>query len=201
MGYVYFIGGDDTALIKIGYASNVARRLRALQTGSPVRLKVLSRFPGSQRVEKSIHRRFRDYRTHGEWFSFPDLQDALSRIEELLKGDDSGATVPAGREAVVSLPTYGPIEQGDIPKGGTRYRAALRRQGRRHFQSLIAARSIATRNAPLTATLPSKNCPCVAVISSWGTPARRARVDSSANASIMSWRPLWNLSRISSMTP
>lgn len=66
---VYFIGGEFDR-VKIGYTSEPTAdtRLRDLQTGSPVALRVLAACPGQQSDEASLHRFFDEERTHGEWF-------------------------------------------------------------------------------------------------------------------------------------
>jgi hypothetical protein len=67
---VYFVQADSgDGLIKIGTTSSrVEDRLRTMQTGSPVRLKVLGTVPGDSRVESQLHLMFSDIRMHGEWF-------------------------------------------------------------------------------------------------------------------------------------
>ncbi|MER7692630.1 GIY-YIG nuclease family protein [Streptomyces sp. NPDC097610] len=65
---VYLIGSADSPLVKIGWTDNPERRLRHLQTGSPVPLELLALFEGGHIVEAELHRRFADKRRHGEWF-------------------------------------------------------------------------------------------------------------------------------------
>lgn len=71
-GGVYFVqaADDRDGLIKIGYASeSVQKRLAALQTGSPMRLRLLGVIVDvPPDVEKRLHRRFASAREHGEWF-------------------------------------------------------------------------------------------------------------------------------------
>src|SRR5258708_7975392 len=52
-GSVYFIGCGD--MIKIGFAKNVARRVRALQGTSPQKLELLATTPGTPTDEKRMH--------------------------------------------------------------------------------------------------------------------------------------------------
>ena len=47
-GWVYFIQGRSGGLIKIGWANDVTRRLRQLQIGSPVPLRVLRQVPSGR---------------------------------------------------------------------------------------------------------------------------------------------------------
>lgn len=66
---IYVIGTDDGAgLVKIGWAGDVGRRLKALQAGSPVRLAVLAVADGPRRSETMLHHKCATARAHGEWF-------------------------------------------------------------------------------------------------------------------------------------
>lgn len=67
--YVYFVQGQLTGLIKIGFTEqDVNSRISSMQTGSPDRLKLLGMLPGSRVAEVKLHRRFAEDRDHGEWF-------------------------------------------------------------------------------------------------------------------------------------
>lgn len=79
---MYAILGHDN-LIKIGVTTDVPRRLRELQTGSSVPLKVIAVRPGDWHLEKSLHRQFAQWRTTGEWFALPvdPYRDLLARFE------------------------------------------------------------------------------------------------------------------------
>lgn len=79
--FVYFIG-DPAVAIKIGTTQSVAMRLRYLQTGSPIPLRVLATHPGSEGIEQAYHSRFRDYRLHGEWFlPHPNILREIDRLQ------------------------------------------------------------------------------------------------------------------------
>jgi len=65
---VYFIGCQTTKQVKIGFSANVTKRFNALKSQSPVPLELLITIPGTKKDEKKLHKRFRKYRTHGEWF-------------------------------------------------------------------------------------------------------------------------------------
>ena len=73
--FVYFIVAPDVGCVKIGRSVNLLKRLRALQTFSPVRLylhaftKVQSD-KAAKRLEKKLHRDFCSHLVHGEWFNF-----------------------------------------------------------------------------------------------------------------------------------
>lgn len=67
-GFVYFLEARESSRIKIGFATNLERRISALQTGSPERLIVLGTIPGTRADERNLHKRFSKYRLSGEWF-------------------------------------------------------------------------------------------------------------------------------------
>jgi hypothetical protein len=65
---VYFVGGDDGP-VKIGWTQQpIKERLKCIQNGSPVKLRVLAITPGRRIQEKFYHREFAQFRLHGEWF-------------------------------------------------------------------------------------------------------------------------------------
>lgn len=81
-GFVYFIqdavhGGK----IKIGFSTNPARRVESIQSVNPNMMKVLGTLPGSERMERELHKRFKRLRRHGEWFA-PE-EELLTYIETL----------------------------------------------------------------------------------------------------------------------
>jgi hypothetical protein len=76
---VYFVRAADR--VKIGKAKNVAARIRELQTSSPYRLELLAIAPGDRREEAAFHRRFKQFRVQGEWFSIvPEIVQAIRSI-------------------------------------------------------------------------------------------------------------------------
>jgi hypothetical protein len=91
--YVYIIGPKKTGPYKVGHAKSVPKRLAALQTGSPVRLRVWGawRCPeGTAReVEQAVHKRLDWARVYGEWFDIdqPALRQVVTemRARTLLK--------------------------------------------------------------------------------------------------------------------
>ena len=68
MTSVYFIDAPGTGVLKIGKSSNVDKRLKTLQTASPVKLNLLMTIEYDDDLERRIHRHREDYRSHGEWF-------------------------------------------------------------------------------------------------------------------------------------
>lgn len=67
---IYFIQAEVIGRIKIGYTSKgrLEKRISALNTASPVPLKLLCVIPGRPELERRLHRRFRSCRVKGEWF-------------------------------------------------------------------------------------------------------------------------------------
>lgn len=91
---VYVIGASGSPVAKIGVSADPERRLRQIQSMSPLQLEILWTCPGGYPLEGRLHAQFRAYRSHGEWFDFQDLdpvkavQDAVS---EALGQEASGA--------------------------------------------------------------------------------------------------------------
>jgi hypothetical protein len=67
---VYLIGSAASSSVKIGRSDDVARRLAEIQRMSPVKLEVLWQVHAGGDLETALHRRFKAYRMHGEWFDF-----------------------------------------------------------------------------------------------------------------------------------
>jgi hypothetical protein len=79
-GFVYFIGGG-VGCIKIGWAKNPAKRLKALQTGSPIPLYLLAVVAGPCALEREYHQRFKAHWSHGEWFARHfELNDHINEL-------------------------------------------------------------------------------------------------------------------------
>ena len=64
---IYVIGFDG--YVKIGWSDDLASRLRHIQNSLPVKFKVYASFCCAKTNERILLRRFRKYRTRGEWFS------------------------------------------------------------------------------------------------------------------------------------
>jgi len=76
-GYIYIIGNLEHKVCKIGFSKNPQRRLIVLQTGSPYELSLFKKFIGNIPIEKKLHKKYKDYRLHGEWF---EIRDELKEI-------------------------------------------------------------------------------------------------------------------------
>lgn len=77
---IYFIRGGD--LVKIGSAVDVQARLKALQTGSPVRLELIGALSAFAGEEYEFHAELAKFRVHGEWFKA--TEPVLGYIDHLL---------------------------------------------------------------------------------------------------------------------
>jgi hypothetical protein len=80
-GFVYFVQGEFGGGIKIGYSKTPESRLKQLQTSYPDTLKILVLVPGSNKDEKSYHRKFEHIKLNGEWFK-PE-KELIDEIEIL----------------------------------------------------------------------------------------------------------------------
>lgn len=78
-GCVYFIGAGPRPLrVKIGYTrGDVTARLRQLQTGSPVELRIVATIDGGPDLEARLHRTFRPLHVRGEWFTVAHKLESL----------------------------------------------------------------------------------------------------------------------------
>jgi hypothetical protein len=112
--YVYLIGSEESPLIKIGRTMHVTKRLAQIQNKSPVRLSVLWQVEGDAEMEFGLHRLFKPYRAHGEWFDFAD-HDPVALVKEAVmlglhetgSGLDQLAVQP-------HLPELPPLEHGAV---------------------------------------------------------------------------------------
>jgi hypothetical protein len=65
--FIYLIEAQN-GLVKIGVTVNPKTRAAAYQTHSPVPLRLIAWWPGSQADEAELHRRFNPFVSHCEWF-------------------------------------------------------------------------------------------------------------------------------------
>lgn len=65
-GVVYFIQCGE--FVKLGFTTDLGRRLSGYLMHTPYDVKVLASMPGDRRLEKSLHRRFVKHHHRGEWF-------------------------------------------------------------------------------------------------------------------------------------
>lgn len=67
---VYLLRAGETEMIKIGWADDLARRVRAIQTAHYETLHIIRTIEGPSTAETWLHRRFIDRRVRFEWFRF-----------------------------------------------------------------------------------------------------------------------------------
>ncbi|WP_286218137.1 GIY-YIG nuclease family protein [Paraoerskovia sediminicola] len=96
-GWVYYIRIGDT--VKIGYARNVAQRMRAY----PPNAQLVAVEPGTKVLERKRHQHFGAHLAHGrEWFTPCDeLDDWIGTLRDFY-GD------PSGKAYVFTTPTDRP---------------------------------------------------------------------------------------------
>lgn len=84
--FVYFIQGRITKVIKIGITSNIYQRLSSFKCDSADEVDVLACIPldsplQSTAIERYLHKRFDQFRHHGEWYSpVPELCDYITGL-------------------------------------------------------------------------------------------------------------------------
>lgn len=96
MYFVYFI--EDGEFTKIGYAKDVDKRMYALQTGNPHKLKLLLKIPflteaEACAMEQYLHKALNPFSVSGEWFKFDytlsdEEMQIINGILELIDGKD-----------------------------------------------------------------------------------------------------------------
>lgn len=81
---IYFIVMSETDFVKIGYSESPSGRMRHLQTAHPHDLKILARVSGTMKMERALHRHFKNRHVRGEWFRLSG--DVQSLIDKLCRG-------------------------------------------------------------------------------------------------------------------
>jgi hypothetical protein len=69
---VYFIKAGDYVKIGVTNGYSIQNRLSELQTGNPIKLELLGIMIGGLKIEKSLHKRFSDFKKQGEWFYYSE---------------------------------------------------------------------------------------------------------------------------------
>ena len=75
MKKLYLIYARDVGRVKIGLSNDPTKRLKQLQTGSPVELELFAfkNYQNAHVKESELHQRFQNKRVHGEWFELEPL--------------------------------------------------------------------------------------------------------------------------------
>lgn len=88
--FVYFIESTNkwkSKYIKIGSSKNPEGRLKDLQTGSPLKIRLIGKIKcknefHAKQIEKLAHNIFYKQRRHGEWFNLKD--NHITQIKSLI---------------------------------------------------------------------------------------------------------------------
>lgn len=85
--FLYIIGNIEHSIFKIGYSKNPYHRIKNLQTGNPIPLKVLwSQELNEQNIkflEKEVHKLLSYKRTNGEWFN-ENVENIIKDLKYLI---------------------------------------------------------------------------------------------------------------------
>lgn len=87
-GWVYeiavpeFVNGQS--IMKIGYSTAPAERLKQLQTGNSHKLIVVHEGPATKRMEQAFHTSLKDHAVRGEWFESSEDSMALFECLDLV---------------------------------------------------------------------------------------------------------------------
>jgi DNA-binding XRE family transcriptional regulator len=95
IGVVYFIQMGAGGPVKIGYTTDLAKRIESLNCGSPHALTVLGTIPGTTAVERALHKLFKPYRMRLEWF------EPAAEVVEWIRANNGNED--AGEAVVESL--------------------------------------------------------------------------------------------------
>lgn len=80
-GFIYFVGLRRA--FKVGWARDVSKRMKQLQTSSPHKLTLIYSLPGTRREEAMLHSFFVAHRLRGEWFKrHHDMDNCISWLRE-----------------------------------------------------------------------------------------------------------------------
>ena len=111
---VYFIRAGESGPVKIGTAEDASSRLRELQAGNHVELRIMRQIDGGRAEELAMHRHFERGRIRGEWFQFdPEMltiqaPSLIARIK-LMAGDVAAIIDEWPSPAAFSEATGAPI--------------------------------------------------------------------------------------------
>lgn len=115
-GRVYFITARASGTVKVGYSTNIRKRLIDLQTSASVQLAMEFSCAGDRELERTLHAFLKPYRVSGEWFRYgPHIHDLIDELCDFRsqKADDAGIdewgvqiTADELRQ-IVSAPHYG----------------------------------------------------------------------------------------------
>lgn len=128
--FVYFIAHAGTGRVKIGITGDPFRRLRQIQTHSPVALKIVGVLPNLEGLEREIHAHLSQTRLHGEWFDpSQELRDIIEAAFTAATGstaDDLRTTIPPAANHSDRTRLESRMDAGIDGGGGNRTRETFR---------------------------------------------------------------------------
>lgn len=80
---MYFIEAVGFDLVKVGKTTRIERRLPELQIGSPAPLRLIKVVAGYSHEETTLHRRWAEHRSHGEWFRYGPIRNEIEALERI----------------------------------------------------------------------------------------------------------------------
>lgn len=106
MPYIYVIVGDGVS-IKVGISTRPKRRLRELQIGSSIKLRLFAAINVPDQklaevIERRVHRRLRARHLSGEWYFMPPEQAVQIIANLVAQRTGSGAGVEVALPGVTS---------------------------------------------------------------------------------------------------
>ena len=92
VGVVYFLRLEGTDMVKVGYSSNLLRRISTLQTACPwnLLLEHVHTTPHCAQLEKVLHVALAPARVRGEWFHLPSDYDYGRLLSDAQAGGGPG---------------------------------------------------------------------------------------------------------------
>jgi hypothetical protein len=113
VGYLYIIQiykskNKITKKYKIGRTKSVDDRIKTSQTYNPDELIIVKQYPCNNvcKLEKTVHKQFKEYNIRGEWFSFTDdqLQLCMNFIDQEI--EKNNMTCNPGIRKIKKLQKY-----------------------------------------------------------------------------------------------
>jgi hypothetical protein len=95
--HLYVIGAGDS-IVKIGRSMSPPARLRNIQTGNPMKLRILHVVPGAGHLEDDVHQEFSVRHLGGEWFNFGE-SDPVAEVCKAIEKVQEKIAKAAAREA------------------------------------------------------------------------------------------------------
>lgn len=98
---VYAVAAEH--MVKIGFTTDLDRRMREIQSTSPLRIDCLGTAPGGRELEAALHRQFARARKHGEWFELTGVERV--ELRRRLSGEPYFIRLPrAGKREMLARP-------------------------------------------------------------------------------------------------